>query len=625
MEPTAIPTDDRIADAAAARIVPSQALRTVVRGALAMSGELDQRTLLTTALESSRNTFDADGASFWGPSGDQAACQLAVGRDADTLRGTSVPAASLDGGDSTPTVMAVPIISGSRPVGYLRVSRDAEPFSETDRELLELLAESTASSLKLASRIKAADRSSDLTLIQELSREIGSSLDLDRVLQTVVNIAARAVQFDLGALALYENGKCDVRALAGAAAVDPKSDEMQDLAFRAAWAAGTGEMFYLSDREAPGSDTERIFLQFFDAELAKVEMNSGLYLPLRDEEGVVGILLLEAKRAEFASAREREVATILANQATVAIRNAKLYSQVPLAEALGAISAKRAAFFSIPRRRRTTAAVATIVVVALMTLIRWPLRVAAEHPTFRPTSFAIARPLVGGTVDRVLVAEGATVAAGAPLMQLRDAEARAERSRADADVRIARREAQLALSAGDGAALRIGDLRESAARAELSVRDQALQSLTVRAPVAGVVLTPRPELLLDTKLQPGDGALTIGRTDTLELEFSVEQREIDRVRLDDIVRIRLDALPQQTFEGRVTWISVMPEGGSSRDSASVVRFPMRAVVPNATGALKPGMAAHARVLTAPASLAQRLLRTPWRNIRLFWWRMWSWL
>jgi len=83
----------------------------------------------------------------------------------------------------------------------------------------------------------------------------------------------------------------------------------------------------------------------------------------------VATLLFEPKRAEFASARERDIAMILANQATVAIRNAKLYSQVPLAEALGALSAKRAAFFSIPRRERTTAATIAVGVIAALTLV----------------------------------------------------------------------------------------------------------------------------------------------------------------------------------------------------------------------------------------------------------------
>ena len=602
-------------------------LRGLVQAALDMSGELDQRTLLTTSLNAARSTLSADGSSFWVPAEQQATCQLATGLGAEAVRGSTVPLTVLDAVGVNAYTLAVPVVTGGRTAGYLRVARDAHdarsPFAASDRELLALLADSTASALQTAARLKANDRSGDLTLVEELSREIGSSLDLDRVLQTVVNIAAKAVRFDLGALALYEKGKCDIRAVAGSVAVDSNAEEMQDLAFRAAWAAGTGEMFYLSDREAPGSDTERIFVQFFEAELAKVEMQSGLYLPLRDEEGIVGILLLEAKSAEFASVRERELARILANQATVAIRNAKLYSQVPLAEALGAISAKRAEFFAIPRRRRTIGGVSALVTLALVTLVRWPLRVVANTPVFRPTSFATVRPLVSGTVDRVLVREGSEVAAGAPLAQLRDIEARAARLSAEATIRSAEREAVVAASRGDAAGQRLQDIRATSARATLAVRDEALQTLTLRAPVSGTVLTARPELLIDTKLRAGDAFVLLGRTDTLELEFSVEQREIDRVRAGDAVRIRVDALPQRTIEGRVTWIGALPLPATP--STALVHFPVRALVPNADGAIRPGMGANARVLTAPASLAERLLRTPTRVVRLMWWRMWSWV
>ncbi|MBC7561354.1 MAG: efflux RND transporter periplasmic adaptor subunit [Gemmatimonadaceae bacterium] len=623
MEPRAISSGE----SPAAVELSHGVLRGLVQAALDMSGELDQRTLLTASLNAACSTLSADGSSFWVPDEQQATCQLAIGLGAETVRGSTVPLTVLNTVDVNAYTLAVPVVTGGRTAGYLRVARDAHdarsPFAASDRELLALLADSTASALQTAARLKANDRSGDLTLVEELSREIGSSLDLDRVLQTVVNIAAKAVRFDLGALALYEKGKCDIRAVAGSAAVDSNAEEMQDLAFRAAWAAGTGEMFYLSDREAPGSDTERIFLQFFEAELAKVEMQSGLYLPLRDEEGIVGILLLESKTAEFASVRERELARILANQATVAIRNAKLYSQVPLAEALGAISAKRAEFFAIPRRRRAIGGVSALITLALVTLVRWPLRVVANTPVFRPTSFATVRPLVSGTVDRVLVREGSEVAAGAPLAQLRDIEARAARLSAEATIRSAEREAVVAASRGDAAGQRLQDIRATSARATLAVRDEAFQTLTLRAPVSGTVLTARPELLIDTKLRAGDAFVMLGRTDTLELEFSVEQREIDRVRAGDAVRIRVDALPQRTIEGRVTWIGALPLPATL--STTLVHFPVRALVPNADGAIRPGMGANARVLTAPASLAERLLRTPTRVVRLMWWRMWSWV
>lgn len=602
-------------------------MRGLVRAALAMSGELDQRVLLTSALDSARTLLQADSSSFWAASDEQAACQLAVGRGESTLRGSTLPLIVLltdSPADADSQALVVPISLSGRTLGYLRVTRDfdGEPvaFDTSDHETLSLLAESTAAALQLAARMKAADRSGDLKLIQELSREIGSSLDLDRVLQTVVNIAARAVTFDLGALALYEGGTCDIRAVAGSAAVDSSAEDMRDLAFRAAWAAGTGEMFYLSDRESPASDTERIFLQFFDGELSKIEMNSGLYLPLRDEEGIVGILLFEAKRAEFASMRERDIAMILANQATVAIRNAKLYSQVPLAEALGALSAKRAAFFSIPRRKRATAAVVGAVLLAVITLIRWPLRVVAESPVFYPTSFADVRPLVAGTVDRVFVKEGAVVQAGDPIAQLRDVEARAARASAMATMQAASRSAALAASRGDAAEQRLQQVLESSARAELALRDEQLSTLTLRAPVRGVVLTSRPELQLDVRLRAGDSFVTLGQTDSLELEFGVDQRDIDRVRMGDPVNLRIEALPQRTLSGRVVSIGAIPIAGDT-----AVRYPVRAVVPNSDAAIKPGMVAHARVLTAPASIAGRLLRTPSRVLRILWWRMWSWL
>jgi multidrug efflux pump subunit AcrA (membrane-fusion protein) len=132
------------------------------------------------------------------------------------------------------------------------------------------------------------------------------------------------------------------------------------------------------------------------------------------------------------------------------------------------------------------------------------------------------------------------------------------------------------------------------------------------------VLTPRPEERTGAWLDAGDLALTVGRTDTLELEFGIDQREIGRVAVGSEVRLRVDALPQRTFVGHVSSLGPLPT-----DSASRVNFPVRAAVPNPDGLLRPGMAAYARVLTAPASVATRMVRAPARWVRLLWWRMWS--
>ena len=53
------------------------------------------------------------------------------------------------------------------------------------------------------------------------------------MLQSVVNLASRALPFDRGAVGLYEKGTCDIRAVAGQDTVDPKDPRLRDLVARA--------------------------------------------------------------------------------------------------------------------------------------------------------------------------------------------------------------------------------------------------------------------------------------------------------------------------------------------------------------------------------------------------------
>jgi len=133
-----------------------------------------------------------------------------------------------------------------------------------------------------------------------------------------------------------------------------------------------------------------------------------------------------------------------------------------------------------------------------------------------------------------------------------------------------------------------------------------------------MILTARPEERVGSHADAGDLLAVVGRTDSLELEFGVEERDITRVQLGDEVRLRITAMPQHTFAGRVTSI-----GATSVAATGLVSFPVRAVVANPDGLLRPGMAAHARVLTEPASALWRILRAPVRATRLAWWRFWS--
>ena len=572
--------------------------------ALAFDPSLDLDSLLPVVLERFRTLFRADHAALWLQDGGALTCRLRAGTE----------------GSPDATVLSVPLETAGIPVGRVDLSAESQrgAFDAADRALVRDLAPLAAAAIAAAASRRADSRAADLTLLLEISREITASLDLDRVLRSVVNLSARALTFDRAAVGLYDKGLCDIRAMAGEEKVNAKDPKVLDLAARAAWVAGHGDSFYMVDRADPASDAERQLVQIFGSDLESDGVRSGLYLPLKDEEGTVGILLFESSQPEFATPMQREIAAILANQTAVALRNAQLYAQVPLVDTLGALAAKKRAFMELPKRQRQLYAAAALVALALLTLVRWPLRVSGSAPAFRPAGLTDVRALVPGVIERVLVREGSPVARGAPIAQLRDFELRSDRVAGAAAVAASDRAAALAASRGDPAEERAQRLRGDMLRQEVALLDEELAAATIRAPTTGVVLTARPEERTGAHLDAGDLVVTLGRTDSLELEFGIDQRDISRVKLGDEVRLRVDALPQRTFVGHVTSLGPVPA-----DSAEHVRFPVRAAVANPDGLLRPGMAAYARVLTAPASVATRLVRAPLRWGRLLWWRMWS--
>jgi GAF domain-containing protein len=596
--------------------------------AVELSASLELDELLPLVLERMRSAVAAHAGTLWVAEGDgMFRCRAGLGEVGDRLKGAArrwedvaAPAASRPAGEPETTIL-VPLSAADETVGAVLLSAKADgggTFDRADHERLEALAPLAAHALRNARLRSQARRAEDITLILEISREIGSTLDLDRVLRSVVNLASRALTFDRGAVGLYDKGKCEIRAVAGQEAVDQKDPGLQDLIARAGWAAGRGETLYLSDRGEPTSDAERMFLTIFGPDLEKATVSSGLYLPLKDEEGILGVLVFESGTPDFATEHQRGLLMILANQTAVALRNAQLYNQVPMVDAIGAISAKKKALMALPRRRVGLVVGITLAVVAALTLIRWPFRVPGAAPTFRPMALAPVRALVPGVIERILVSEGTLVPRGATLATLRATTLATDREATRAEIATAERLASQASARGDAAEERLQRARADALRRELAILTDQLALTTLRAPVSGVILTPHVGERAGTWLEEGDLVLTLGRTDTLELEFGVDQRDIARVRPGQEVRFRVDALPQRTLTGRVTSVGQLPA-----DTAGEVYYPVRAAVPNPDGLLKPDMTAYARVLTDPASTTTRLFRGPVRWARLTWWRIWS--
>jgi RND family efflux transporter MFP subunit len=239
---------------------------------------------------------------------------------------------------------------------------------------------------------------------------------------------------------------------------------------------------------------------------------------------------------------------------------------------------------------------------------------AAPGVRYTATLEAIERVEVAfkasGYVDALLERRGAdgrmrpaqagdTIARGARLAHVRDADARARVDQAtariaEADAAVTKARADLGrarvlFDAESGtkteldaaqAALEAGEARAAAARAELALTRNALNDCSLMAPSSGVVLERRVET--GTLASPGVVAFVIADVSAVKARFGVPDGAVAAVRLGDSLAIVFDGLDGVTATGRVT--AVAP----AADPRSRV-FTVEVTIPNRDGQLRPGL------------------------------------
>jgi membrane fusion protein (multidrug efflux system) len=143
-----------------------------------------------------------------------------------------------------------------------------------------------------------------------------------------------------------------------------------------------------------------------------------------------------------------------------------------------------------------------------------------------------------------------------------------------------------------------------AARARVALARKGLGDTTVRAPFAGIVA----ERLVSAGdfVSTGTRVASVVRIDPLRLVLTVPEQLVAQVREGQPVTFTVEAYPDQQFRGTVRFIS--PALRAEQRSLTV-----EAMVPNATGVLKPGLFATA-YLSQPAQDALLLDRRAVRDV-----------
>lgn len=210
---------------------------------------------------------------------------------------------------------------------------------------------------------------------------------------------------------------------------------------------------------------------------------------------------------------------------------------------------------------------------------------------------------IGGLVATVRVDPGQRVAAGQILAELTPTEISAATTKAtEARAKAARDLERIRTLHADSVVtlMQLQDATTALEVAEQDVRAAQFNNTlsTIRAPGAGVVLQRMAEP--GALVNPGVPVLVL-RTERrgMVLRTGLADRDAVRVRVGDRARVRIDAMPGQILEGRVTQIAAAASPGSGT-------FEVEIALPTSRTPLASGLIAHAEIATASEGVYPRL-------------------
>src|SRR5690348_9240203 len=515
------------------------------------------------------------------------------------------------------SLLACPLMDRESLVGVLEIVNrlDGEPFDEDDQFVLSNVCETASNALHNASLLQAERKLEILHALVNVSTEITSTLNLDRVLQTVVNGPSAVIPYERAAIALEQRGKIQLKAISGAEQFNPSEPQNERLASVLQWAAFLNSELLVTQKEeqidCPREEERDKFRRYFDAS----GMRGFYVVPLRDDEGKVGVLSYESSDPDFLTEAHFEMIRVLAAQATVAIRNASLYREVPFINVLEPLLQKKQKFLALEKRRRATFLAAAAAVVVFLAVAPLPMRVAGDA-TVSPAHLAKIEPEVAGVVQRVLVREGQHVSRGQVLADLEDWDYRAALAGAEAKYQTALSEMNRALARNDGSEAGIQRVQANFWQSEVERDRVRLDKTHLRSPIDGVVTTPHVEDLTGSELKPGDQFAQVADDSAVTVDVAVDEPDLPLLRGGARGWVKLDGFPARTFRGAVDIIS--PASDAVGDARV---FYARLGVPNPGNRMRVGMRGRAKLAAGWHSVGYILFRRP------FVWlysRLWSW-
>ena len=228
--------------------------------------------------------------------------------------------------ESVRSQLAVPLMLRNRCVGVLDIqSRHPDYFTREQQKILTLLASRLAIAVENARLFEKVRAQADtLLLLNEVSRETGSILDVEELLRHAAEQTKRVIDYQILSIMLYDEEQKVFRHR-----VDVKHGQRVQGKLRAAASEGiVGAAATLKEPViVPDVTVDPRYL------MVNPETRSELAIPMIHKGKVIGVLDLESPHLNYFTEDHVQTLSILAGNLAVSLENARLYEQVARDEA----------------------------------------------------------------------------------------------------------------------------------------------------------------------------------------------------------------------------------------------------------------------------------------------------
>jgi RND family efflux transporter MFP subunit len=518
------------------------------------------------------------------------------------------------------SVVASPILEKSALVGVVEAVNklDGTPFDDDDLFTLSNLAETASTALHNASLLLAERKVEVLETLNKVSHEITSTLNLERMLQTIVNAPQAVIPYERAAIVLEHGGRFKLSAVTGLTQVQADHPDIAPLNEILQWASLSEEVIHVRQHgeeiEAEREETKAKFRKYFEESGMR-----GFYArPLNDDTGRVGLLAMESSDPDFLGPAHLEIVEVLAGQATVALRNAQMYKEVPFISMLEPVLVRKRKFMAMQKRKRT--AILTLAGIGLLFLVACPLPLRVDgDAVVAPGKRALVQPEVEGVIGKVFVREGEHVQPGQVLAEMESWNFRSALAAAQSKYETAMLEMNKALAANDGTQAGVRRVQADYWKAELERAKQMVERTELRAPIEGVVATPHVEEFAGRKLEPGDSFAEVVDASQAVIDVAVDDTDAGLLKAGQRAVVKLNSFPTRTFHGQVAVVS--PKGTMLHDGSV---FYARVAVPNEQGVIRSGMEGRGKVRVGWSPSGYVFFRRPflWMYGKIWYWLGW---